>query len=228
MKILVVEDDSKLAGLLTRFLQEEGHETVVSPDGNIDVAAVAGSTYDLVILDRMLPGTDGVEVCRRLRSAGALTPILMLSARGEVNDRVGGLDAGADDYLVKPFEVEELLARVRAVTRRATGARLVCGPFEVDRVAHEVRMEGRQLTLTGREFAVLVYLLQNVDRVVSRSELLAHVWGTHHDPGTNVVEVHVSRLREKLGERARMIETVRGRGYRLDPELTGLEQTKRT
>ncbi len=218
MKVLVVEDDSKLADLLTRFLGEEGHEAVVSPDANIDIEQVLNRTYDLVILDRMLPGTDGLDVCRRLRSAGAMTPILMLSARGELNDRVGGLDAGADDYLVKPFEVEELLARVRAVTRRGAGGKLVCGPFEVDRVSHEVRLDGRVLTLTGREFAVLVYLLQNADRVVSRSDLLAHVWGTQHDPGTNVVEVHVSRLREKLGEHATMIETVRGRGYRLDAD----------
>jgi DNA-binding response OmpR family regulator len=216
MKVLVVEDDKKLAGLLSRALTEDGYEVEVTGEAAAVVERATTGTYGIVVLDWMLPDVDGVTVCRRMRAARVDTPVLMLTARGDVKDRVAGLDAGADDYLVKPFEIEELLARVRALGRRAAGnTKLTCGSLEVDRVARQVRIGGATLALTAREYGILVYLVENEGRAVSRAELLNNVWETTHDPGTNVVEVHVSRLREKLGPHAVTIETVRGQGYRL-------------
>jgi DNA-binding response OmpR family regulator len=216
MKVLVVEDDKKLAGLLSRALAEDGYDVEVAGEGASVVERVVTGTYGIVVLDWMLPDVDGVTVCRRMRAARVATPVLMLTARGDLKDRVAGLDAGADDYLVKPFEIEELLARVRALGRRAAAnTKLTCGTLEVDRVARQVRISGATLALTAREYGILVYLVENEGRAVSRAELLNNVWETTHDPGTNVVEVHVSRLREKLGAHAATIETVRGQGYRL-------------
>jgi DNA-binding response OmpR family regulator len=164
----------------------------------------------------MLPGLDGLEVCRRLRSQGSTLPILMLTARGEVQERVLGLNAGADDYLGKPFEVSELVARVQALLRRAAGhAQLALGPLVLDQVQRKVTLEGRELELTQREFALLLHLIHHRQRTVSRSELLSSVWSTQFDPESNVIEVHMSRLRNKLGGHAYLIDTVRGRGYRL-------------
>jgi DNA-binding response OmpR family regulator len=217
MKVLVVEDDKKLAGLLSRALVEEGYEVEVAGEAATVVERVATGSFGIVVLDWMLPDVDGVTVCKRMRAARVATPVLMLTARGDVKDRVAGLDAGADDYLVKPFEIEELVARVRALGRRAAGSntKLTCGSLEIDRVARQVRIGGSVLSLTAREYGILVYLVENEGRAVSRAELLTNVWETSHDPGTNVVEVHVSRLREKLGGHAATIETVRGQGYRL-------------
>jgi two-component system OmpR family response regulator len=216
MKVLVVEDDKKLAGLLSRALTEEGYEVEVTGEAASVVDRASVGKFGLVVLDWMLPDVDGVTVCRRMRAARVGTPVLMLTARGDVQDRVAGLDAGADDYLVKPFEIDELLARVRALGRRgAQGTKLTCGSLEIDRVARQVRIGGTALSLTAREYGILVYLVENEGRAVSRTELLHNVWETAHDPGTNVVEVHVSRLREKLGAHAATIETVRGQGYRL-------------
>jgi DNA-binding response OmpR family regulator len=218
MKVLVVEDDKKLADLLLRALSEEGYRVDVAGEGASVVERVSTGGYNLVVLDWMLPDVDGVTVCRRLRDARASVPVLMLTARGDVKDRVAGLDAGADDYLVKPFEIEELLARIRAIGRRGVDVtKLRAGAIEVDRVARQVRIGGSLLSLTAREYGILVYLVEHAGRAVSRSELLQNVWETTHDPGTNVVEVHVSRLREKLGAHAATIETVRGQGYRLAP-----------
>jgi DNA-binding response OmpR family regulator len=164
----------------------------------------------------MLPGSDGVTVCRTLRERGITTPILMLTARGEVAERVIGLEAGADDYLVKPFELDELLARVRALLRRASGhARLTVGVVEIDRIARKVSVAGARIDLTAREYALLVFLAENAGEVVPRTTLLVEVWGTAFDPGSNLVEVQVSRLRDKLGEHASIIDTVRGLGYRM-------------
>jgi two-component system OmpR family response regulator len=216
MKVLVVEDDKPLADLLSRALVEEGYEVDVVAGGAAVVEQVTRTGYGLVVIDWMLPDVDGVTVCRRLRDAGVTVPILMLTARSDVKDRISGLDAGADDYLVKPFEIDELLARLRALYRRGEGAtRLVRGAIEIDRVGRQVRISGALLPLTSREFGILAYLVENAGRAVSRAELLHNVWGTTHDPGTNVVEVHVSRLRDKLGPHAVTIETVRGQGYRL-------------
>jgi DNA-binding response OmpR family regulator len=216
MKVLVVEDDKKLAGLLSRALIEEGYDVEVTGEAATVVERATTGSYGLVVLDWMLPDVDGVTVCQRMRAARVATPVLMLTARGDVKDRVAGLDAGADDYLVKPFEIEELLARIRALGRRGVGnTKLTCGTLEVDRVARQVRIGGATLALTAREYGILVYLVENEGKAVSRAELLHNVWETTHDPGTNVVEVHVSRLREKLGAHAATIETVRGQGYRL-------------
>jgi DNA-binding response OmpR family regulator len=216
VKVLVVEDDAKLSRFLVRALSEEGLTVDACARGGDAVTQASSGIYDLLVLDWMLPDTDGLAVCRALRQAGLTTPILMLTARGELRERVLGLETGADDYMVKPFEIEELLARVRALLRRASGfTRLAVGTLEIDRMARTVRLDGAMLELTAREYALLLDLMHHAERVVTRTELLARVWGTSFDTGSNIVEVHVSRLRDKLGERAWMIETVRGAGYRL-------------
>lgn len=219
MKILVAEDDRKLAQFLKRVLVEEGYVADVCSTGPDALQQAGSGLYDLLILDWMLPGVDGLEVCRRLRSQGASVPVLMLTARAEVRERVLGLNAGADDYVGKPFEVTELLARVQALLRRAAGhAQLSVGPLVLDQVQHRVSVDGRTIELTQREFALLLHLVHQRERVVSRSELLSSVWSTGFDTESNVVEVHMSRLRNKLGSYAYMIDTVRGRGYRLRTE----------
>jgi two-component system OmpR family response regulator len=216
VKVLVVEDDTKLSRFLVRVLVEEGFAADACGKGADAIAQASSNLYDLVILDWMLPDVDGLSVCRTLRQSGVTTPILMLTARGELRERVLGLETGADDYLVKPFEVEELVARIRSLVRRASGfAKLGVGALELDRVGREVVLAGRALDLTSREYALLLDLVHHAEKVVTRTELLSRVWGTSFDPGSNLVEVHVSRLRDKLGDHAWMIETVRGAGYRL-------------
>ncbi len=219
MKVLVVEDDRKVARFLARVFAEEGFATDTCGRGADALAQAADGLYDVIALDWMLPDLDGLSVCRELRRAGVTTPILMLTARGETRERVLGLDAGADDYLVKPFEVEELLARVRALLRRAVGHYDVrLGELHIDRRGRRALLRGASLDLTAKEYALLLHLAHRAGRVTSRSELLAQVWETSFDPGSNLVEVHVSRLRDKLGDAAWMIETVRGLGYRLRAE----------
>jgi two-component system OmpR family response regulator len=174
--------------------------------------------YDAVVLDVMLPGPDGVEVCRALRDRGRWSPVLMLTARDGVRDRIRGLDAGADDYLVKPFDFGELVARIRALLRRGAPERpaiLVAGELELDPAARRVRQAGRQVELTAREFAVLEYLMRRAGEVVSRADLLEHVWDQHYEGSTNVVDVYVGYLRRKLGEPPdpQLLRTVRGAGY---------------
>ena len=214
--MLVVEDDVKLSRFLVRVLVEEGFVADACATGTHAIEQAPAGLYDLIVLDWMLPDVDGLSVCRTLRQSGLATPILMLTARGEVRERVLGLDSGADDYLVKPFEVEELVARIRALVRRSSGvAKISVGPLELDRVGREVLLSGAPLELTAREYALLLDLMHHAEKTVSRTELLARVWGTNFDPGSNLVEVHVSRLRDKLGEHAAMITTVRGVGYRL-------------
>jgi DNA-binding response OmpR family regulator len=216
VKVLLLEDDQRLARFLARVLCEEGLAVDVCSRGSDAIAQAEGGLYDLIVLDWMVPETDGLTVCREIRRAGAVAPILMLTARGETRERVLGLEAGADDYMVKPFEVDEFVARVRAQLRRTTGfAALRCGDLEVDRITRQATLAGVALTLTNREYALLLHLLHRADQIVKRSDLLADVWGMHFDPGSNIVDVHVSRLRDKLGDRAWMIETVRGIGYRL-------------
>lgn len=216
VRVLVLEDDQKLARFLARVLTEEGLAVDLCARGVDAIAQSEGGLYDLVILDWMVPDTDGLSVCREIRRTGGTAPILMLTARGETRERVLGLEAGADDYMVKPFEVEELVARVRALLRRTNGfGALRCGDLEVDPIARQAKLVGVALTLTNREYALLLHLVHRGDRIVKRSELLANVWGLQFDPGSNLVDVHVSRLRDKLGDRAWMIETVRGVGYRL-------------
>jgi DNA-binding response OmpR family regulator len=216
LKVLILEDDHKLARFLGRVLAEEGLSADLCSRGIDAMTQAEAGVYDLVVLDWMVPDTDGLSVCREIRRAGGTAPVLMLTARGETRERVMGLEAGADDYMVKPFEVEEFVARVRALLRRTAGfAALHCGDLEVDRVAREATLAGVVLSLTNREYAVLMHLLHRAERVVKRSDLLSQVWGWRFDPGSNLVEVHVSRLRDKFAERAWMIETVRGVGYRL-------------
>jgi two-component system OmpR family response regulator len=215
VKALVLEDDEKLARFLSRVLTEEGF-AVDSCGRGTDAIAQADGTYDVVVLDWSVPDMDGLSVCRTLRERGHASPILMLTARAETRERVLGLEAGADDYMVKPFELDELVARVRALVRRTSGyGALRCGPLVIDRVRHDVTVAGAPLALTNREYALLLHLVHRADQIVKRSDLLAHVWAMRFDPGSNLLDVHVSRLRDKLGDQAWMIQTVRGVGFRL-------------
>lgn len=216
MKVLIVEDNLKVSRLLVRVFGEEGFTVDACAHGEDAVTRATAVGHDVIVLDWMLPDIDGIAVCTQLRRAGITTPILMLTARDEVNERVLGLNSGADDYLVKPFEVEELLARVRALLRRTSSmARFRAGALEIDPMARRAFVAGAPVDLTTREYSLLVYLARRVDVVVPRTELLANVWETNFEPGTNIVEVSVSRLRDKLGDHDWMVETVRGAGYRL-------------
>lgn len=217
VKILVVEDNKKLSRFLVRALVEEGYVVDATGDGATAVDQIQAIAYDLVILDWMLPGMDGLSVCRSVRARGSQVPILMLTARADVAERIAGLDAGADDYVPKPFDLGELLARVRALGRRgANGGEVVrVGALTIDRADRRATVDGKRLDLTPREFALVAYLAREAGRVVPRTELLVKVWETAFDPSSNVVEVHVKNLRDKLGAHAAMIETVRGVGYRV-------------
>jgi DNA-binding response OmpR family regulator len=218
MKILVVEDNQRMSRFLIRALSEEGHVVDGAQDGTTALAQLKAIPYDLVILDWMLPEFDGLSVLRAVRGQGIQVPVLMLTARSEVNERIAALDGGADDYLTKPFDLGELLARVRALRRRADARgsmSMQIGPLVLDVVARKATLSGRPLELTAREFLLLSHLASATGRAVPRSEILGKVWETHYDPGSNVVDVHVRKLREKLGEHADLIETVRGVGYRL-------------
>lgn len=224
MKILVVEDNKKLARFLQRALQEEQHVVDVVEDGAAAIEQSSTIEYDLMILDWMLPKTDGLTVCRALRGRGSNTAILMLTARAEVSERILGLDAGADDYLSKPFDLGELLARVRALGRRSAGTDgvLKVGPLELDRLERHASLNGHAVDLTPREFSLLTYLAKESGRVIPRAELLHKVWETQFDPGSNVVDAHIKKVREKLGIFSTLIETVRGVGYRFgSPQATG-------
>ena len=216
-RVLVVEDDQDIADVLRRSLRNEGYEVRTSGDGNEALDVAAGFMPDLVVLDLGLPGLDGVEVCRRLRSDGDV-PILMLTARSETEDRVEGLDSGADDYLVKPFERQELLARIRALLRRRPprgAASLEVGDLQLNPDTREVRRGEREIELTNREFELLEFLMRNERLVVSRERLLDEVWGYDPMAATNTIDVFVSNLRRKLeaGEEPRLLHTKRGAGY---------------
>lgn len=215
MRILLVEDDEELSGFLVRVFREEGLEVVPVDTASVALTLLKQQTFQLVVLDRMLPDLDGLTVCTEIRRQSSELPVLMLTARGEVEDRVSGLDSGADDYVVKPFEVEELLARIRALLRRAAAPLLVIGPLRLEWRRRSVSIDGMPLELTAREYAVLEHLAREPDRVVTRAELLEAVWQTRFDPGTNIVEVYVNRVRNKLGRQAGMLETIKGLGYRL-------------
>jgi two-component system, OmpR family, response regulator len=223
-KILLVEDDGDTASYIARGLAEQGHVVDRAADGRDGLFLASEGSFDLVILDRMLPGLDGLAVLRALRAAKVGTPVLILSALGTVDDRIEGLEGGSDDYLVKPFAFSELLARVNALLRRADSGsqgvadtRLVVGDLEVDMLGRIVRRAGRAIDLKPREYSLLEYFARNAGRVVTRTMLLEQVWNYHFDPGTNVVDVHVSRLRRKLedGFEQPILHTVRGAGYRL-------------
>lgn len=216
MRVLIIEDDAKVADVIARALGEDGHTADVVGDGTSGERVAREGRHDVIVLDWMLPGMDGLSVCRAIRQAGVRAPVLMLTARDEVADRVLGLDGGADDYMVKPFALEELLARVRALGRRVMDSAgvLESGGLTLDLVRRTVALPDVPLVeLTGREFALLEYLVRNAGRPVSRTEILQKVWGASFDPGTNVVDVYVRHLRDKLGDHGRKISTVRGVGY---------------
>ena len=218
MRLLVVEDDAKLVRALERGFQREGYAVHVARTGDQALKQAVAHDYDAVVLDVMLPGVDGFTVCRELRRKERWVPVLMLTARDEVRNRILGLDAGADDYLVKPFDFGELLARVRALIRRGPTERppvLTVGDLRVDPATHVVTRAGREVELTVREFAVLHFLAQRAGEVVSREQLLEHVWDEGEDGSSNVVDVYVGYLRQKLEAHGgpRLLHTVRGVGF---------------
>lgn len=221
MRLLIVEDDPKLAAFLQRALQEAGHLADVVSNANQGVEQALRVQYDALVVDWTMPRIDGPTLIRELRERGLSVPTMLLTARAELADRVAGLDAGADDYLTKPFELRELLARIRAITRRgAPSLPLLCtGPLTLDTAEHSVRVDGEELELTSREYDLLAYLMRQAGRAVSRTELLTNVWNLAHDPGSNVIDAQVKNLREKLGPRASVIQTVRGVGYRLSRSI---------
>jgi DNA-binding response OmpR family regulator len=224
MRILVVEDEPKMAALIRRVLVAERHVVDVAPDGVAAIALAERGPHDVIVLDRMLPDLDGLDLLRLLRTRGVRTPALMLTALGGVEDRVAGLDAGADDYLAKPFAFAELLARVRALGRRAAALpapRLAAGDLELDEERHVARVGEVSVDLSAREFALLAYLIRNEGRVVTRQQVLDGVWGAEPDVYSNVVDLYVSYIRRKLAElgSTTRVRTVRGIGYalRADP-----------
>jgi two-component system, OmpR family, copper resistance phosphate regulon response regulator CusR len=229
MRILVVEDDRKVARFLQRALSEEGYAVDVATDGTEGTMKARIHEYDLIVLDVMLPGRSGFEVARELRKSERSTPILMLTARDSKEDIVAGLDAGADDYLTKPFSLDEALARVRALLRRGSPfrtERLVYDDLEMDRLRREVKRRGTLLDLTPREFSLLEFLMLRAEEVVRRTELLEKIWDLSFDPMSNVVDVHVANLRRKMriGETEPLIHTARGVGYILERRLDTLER----
>ncbi len=220
MRVLIVEDDKDAASFIAKALNEAGHTVDMAENGE-DAIAIAGEVHDVMVVDRMMPKMDGVTMVEKIRSDGISTPVLFLSALGKVDDRVEGLRAGGDDYLVKPFAMAELLARIEALSRRKgtpeAQTTLTCGDLEMDLITREVRRAEEKVDLQPREFKLLEYLLRNAGRVVTRTMLLENVWDYHFDPQTNVIDVHISRLRGKIdkGFDYPLLETVRGAGYRL-------------
>lgn len=220
MRMLVVEDERKLATVLKRGLEEQGYAVDLAYDGEDGLALAESAPYDLVILDVMLPSLDGFQVCRRLRAARRMMPVLMLTARDAVDDRVTGLDSGADDYLVKPFAFRELLARARALLRRDGRSKetvLRAVDLEVDAATREVRRGGQPVELTTKEYAILEYFLRNPNRVLTRTQIAEHVWDYDFVSMSNVIDVYIGYLRRKLRDdhEPRLLRTIRGAGYQL-------------
>jgi two-component system OmpR family response regulator len=223
MRILVVEDEKKIASLLRRGLREQGFTVDVLENGIEAYEQASSQPYDTMVLDIMLPGRDGLSVLRQLRENGILTPVLLLTARGEVNERIEGLNLGADDYLSKPFSMDEVTARVRALLRRATGEKLSLyklGDLTMNLVSREIFRGKRKVDLTTREFGLLEYLISTPGQVFTRTQIQERVWDYHFDPNTNLVDVYIQRLRRKVddGEAIKLIHTVRGVGYCLKSE----------
>jgi len=223
MKILVVEDEERVAHFIQKGLKEEGHAVDVSYDGEDGEFLGEINDYDLIILDLMLPKKNGITVCRELRERGVSTPVLMLTARDSVEDKVRGLDAGADDYLAKPFAFEELLARVRALLRRQSESKspiLKVADLELDPISRRATRAGKNIRLTTKEYALLEYLMRNPGKVLSRTLIGEHVWDMNFDPESNVIDVYVSHLRNKVdkGFDKPLIHTLRGQGYILTDE----------
>jgi len=227
MNVLLVEDDKQVGEFIVAELLAAGHSCVHALDGEVGKQAASEATYDVMVVDRMMPRIDGLTLIETLRKAGNHTPVLVLSALGEVDDRVQGLHCGADDYLVKPFAMAELLARLEVLHRRVslaggdTQTRLVVADLSMDLLRQYVQRRDTPITLQPREYKLLEYLMRNAGQVVTRAMLLEHVWGYHFDPQTNVIDVHVSRLRQKIDKdfEPHLLATVRGAGYRLGPEF---------
>jgi two-component system OmpR family response regulator len=224
MKLLVIEDDREAAAYIVKGLNESGYVVDLAHEGREGLFMASSGNYDALIVDRMLPAMDGLAVIAALRAAEIRTPVLILSALGAVDDRVKGLRAGGDDYLVKPFAFAELLARIEALLRRGSGSptttKLKTGDLEMDLLARSVHRGAQEVELLPREFRLLEFLMRHADQVVTRTMLLENVWDYHFDPQTNVIDVHISRLRQKIdkGFAKPLLHTVRGAGYRLSAE----------
>lgn len=223
MKVLLVEDEKKIAVFVCAGFKEQGFVVDHTTNGDEGYSLASNGNYDVIVLDIMLPGRDGLSILKGLRKAGNVTPILLLTARNELDDRIEGLTLGADDYLAKPFFVEELIARVQALARRVSGERqniLAVGELRLDRISREVTWHGETVDLTSREFNLIEYLMRSPGRVFTRTQILEHVWGYDFDPSTNVVDVCIQRIRKKIAslgastEGDSPIESVRGVGYR--------------
>jgi DNA-binding response OmpR family regulator len=226
--VLLVEDEPNAARVLAKGLREQAYAVDMAADGETALFQIGTTDYDAVILDVMLPAKDGFEVCRTVRAGGSSVPILMLTARDTVDSRIEGLDCGADDYLVKPFDFGELLARLRALIRRGRqpllAEKLTAGPLTLETRSRRVRVRGHDVALTAKEYAFLEYLVRHAGDVVTRSEIAEHVWDEHYDPFSNVVDVYVQRLRRKLDQPGlqSLIRTRRGEGYQLAvPQASG-------
>ena len=218
MKVLVVEDEKSIAGFIQKGLEEQGFSVEVCHDGDEGFERAISQAYDALVLDIMLPGRDGLSILSNLRQKRNTVPVVLLTARSALNERLEGLNLGADDYLTKPFYVEELVARLHAVTRRGAERTSILqfGPLVVNLIEREVKVDGADVELTSREFKLLEYLMRSPGRVYTRTQILEHVWGYDFDPNTNLVDVHMTRLRKKLADdRERFIETVRGVGFKL-------------
>tara|TARA_R110001583_G_scaffold7869_2_gene38488 strand:- start:5003 stop:5686 length:684 start_codon:yes stop_codon:yes gene_type:complete len=226
MKILLVEDEQKIADFICEGMQTKNFTVTHCADGNQGYEVASKNTFDIIILDIMLPGRDGLDILRSLRQIGIDTPVILLTARNELGDRVQGLEMGADDYLAKPFYVEELNARIQALLRRHGGTQqhvVEVGSLQLDCINRSINCQGQSVELTSREFSLLECLMRSPNKVLTRGQLLEHVWGYDFDPCTNVVDVCIKRIRRKLtslesaGQMVGVIESVRGTGYRLSP-----------
>jgi DNA-binding response OmpR family regulator len=226
MKILLVEDEQKIADFICEGMRTKNYTVTHCADGNQGYESASKNTFDIIILDIMLPGHDGLDILRSIRQMGIDTPVILLTARNELGDRVQGLEMGADDYLAKPFYVEELNARIQALLRRHAGTQqhvIEVGSLQLDCINRSINCQGQSVELTSREFSLLEYLMHSPNKVLTRGQLLEHVWGYDFDPCTNVVDVCIKRIRRKLtslesaGKMVGAIESVRGTGYRLSP-----------
>jgi two-component system copper resistance phosphate regulon response regulator CusR len=233
MRVLLAEDDRQLRTAIARGLREAAVAVDQAATGTQALTLALENDYDLIILDILLPGKDGISICRAIRKKGGQVPILMLTALDSIDQRIEGLDAGADDYLTKPFDFGELLARVRALTRRkgeVLGTQLAVGDLVIDTARHSVRRNRRDITLTGKEFAFLLHLARNAGRVVSRAELMQHVWDDTKNTYSNIIDVYASRLRRKIdeGEKVALFNTLRGAGFLLEKPQTGARVVRTT
>ncbi len=218
MKLLVIEDETKIASLLRKGLEEQGFKVDISGDGEDGLERATKTPYDAIVIDIMLPKRDGLSVLRTLRTRKVTTPVMIITARGDVNERIEGLNLGADDYMAKPFSMDEVVARIRALIRRVTGESITLykmADLTMNLVTREVFRGTRRINLTAREFRLLEHLLRVPGQVVTRTQLIERVWEYHFDPGTNLVDVYIQRLRRKIddGEDLKLIQTVRGVGY---------------